>query len=54
MCQQGLGTEWVTQNSIFIQKLLCKAAHNGGGLRSGGKCKYSIVSSNVVLSGKRN
>ena len=44
----------ITQNSIFIQKLLCNAAHNGGGLRSGAKCKYSIVCSNMVLSGKRN
>ena len=51
------GRTWdrvVTQHSIFIQKLLCKAAHNGGGLRSGAKCNYSIVSSNMVLSGKRN
>ena len=44
----------ITQNSTFIQKLLCNAAHNGGGFRSGAKCKYSIVSSNMVLSGKRN
>ena len=44
----------ITQNSIFIQKLLCNAAHNGSSLRSGAKCKYSIVSSNMVLSGKRN
>ena len=44
----------ITQNSIFIQKLLCNATHNGGSLRSGAKCKYSIVSSNMVLSGKRN
>ena len=44
----------ITQNSTFIQKLLCNAAHNGSGLRSGAKCKYSIVCSNMVLSGKRN
>ena len=34
----------ITQNSTFIQKLLCNAAHNGGSLRSGAKCKYSIYS----------
>ena len=44
----------ITQNSIFIQKLFCNAAHNGSSLRSGAKCKYSIVSSNMVLSGKKN
>ena len=44
----------ITQNLIFFQKLPCKAAHNGGGLRSGAKSKYSIVSSNMILSGKRN
>ena len=35
-------------------KLLCNAAHDGGSLKSGAKCKYSIVSSNMVLSDKRN
>ena len=44
----------ITQNSIFIQKLLCNAAHNGSSLRSGAKSKYSIVSSNMILSSKRN
>ena len=44
----------ITQNSNFIQKLLCNAAHNGGGLGSGAKCKYFIVPLNMVPSGKRN
>ena len=46
MYKQGPGTK--------IQKLLCNAAHDGGSLKSGAKCKYSIVSSNMVLSDKRN
>ena len=32
----------ITQNSSFIQKLLCDAAHNGDGLKSGAKYKYSV------------
>ena len=48
MCKQGPRTEWRLKNSIFIQNLLCNAAHNGSGLRSGEKCKYSIISSCTI------